>query len=256
MSQPRVLYCGDTSLDGAAAYLAGLMSNWGWDFIYVASDRQLAVVDIPQNCSLFVFSDYPAKQIDIALQTQIVEMVRNGAGLLMIGGWESYHGLGGNWNGTPIAAVLPVDIADHDDRRNCDQPVFARPTSTLHPITDGLPWSERPPLIGGFNAFTPKSDSQTLLQAVRFEARFDGDIVQLRKPSTTPLLVTGTHGSGRTVALATDVAPHWIGPMVDWGTERVSACAAGAGEIEAGNLYAAFFHSLLSWASQLTINEH
>lgn len=257
MSTPRVLYCGDTSLDGAAAYLAGLMTNWGWDFAYVASERPLDSSDIPQNCSLFILSDYPSEQIDSALQTQIVERVHDGAGLLMIGGWESFHGLGGNWDGTPVADALPVEIADTDDRRNCDQPVFARPAKdAAHPITDGLPWSERPPIIGGFNAFTPKTDSHTILQAIRFEAQFDGDLVQMQKLAETPLLVTGTHGSGRTAALATDVAPHWIGPMVDWGTERITACADGAEEIEVGNLYAAFFHSLLSWTSQPNIDEH
>lgn len=256
MTTPRILYCGDTSLDGAAAYLAGLMTSWAWEFTYVPSDRKLGRSDVPQNCSLFVLSDYPAEQIDSPLQAQIVERVHNGAGLLMIGGWESFHGLGGNWDGTPIASALPVDIAGTDDRRNCDQPVFARPTAISHPITDGLPWSERPPIIGGFNEFAPKSASQTILQAVRFEARFDGDLLQTRELSAAPLLVTGAHGSGRTAALATDVAPHWIGPMVDWGTERITACADGAGEIEVGNQYASFFKSLLSWTSQSNIDEH
>ncbi len=30
-------------------------------------------------------------------------------------------------------------------------------------------------------------------------------------------LVVGQHGRGRTAALATDVAPHWVGGLVDWG---------------------------------------
>ena len=247
MTTPHVLYCGDTSLDSAAAYLAGLMSSWSWDFTYIASDHKLEASDIPADCNLFVFSDYPAQQADPTIQAQIVKRVSSGAGLLMIGGWESYYGLGGNWNGTQIAAALPVHISTEDDRRNCDQPVFAQPTSLAHPITDGLPWSERPPLIGGFNVFTPKSESQTILQSVRFAAHFDGDAPTLQKRSTAPLLVTGNYGKGRTAAFATDVAPHWIGPMVDWGTERVTACADGAGDVEVGNLYAAFFKNLLSW---------
>lgn len=251
MSHPRALYCGDTSLDSAAAYLAGLMTRWGWDFTYVASNRKLKHADIPQDCSLFIFSDYPADQADTSLQNELVKRLLDGTGLLMLGGWESYHGLGGNWDGTPIGAALPVEISTQDDRRNCDQPVFVRPTGTSHPITDGLPWSERPPLIGGFNAFTPKVGSQTLLDAVLFGATFDRDSPSLQQQAAYPLLVTGTHGSGRTASLATDVAPHWIGPMVDWGTERVTACAAGAGEVEVGNLYAAFFRNLLSWTANL-----
>jgi uncharacterized membrane protein len=250
MSAHHILYCGDTSLDSAAAYLAGLMSSWGWDFTYVPSDRQLNSADVSSDCSLFIFSDYPAGQVDSVLQEQIVEQVRDGAGLLMIGGWESYHGLGGNWDGTLISDALPIDIADHDDRRNCDQPVFARATNITHPITDGLPWSERPPLIGGFNAFAAKAESETLLEAALFDARFDGDTPCLDRQNTEPLLVVSECGDGRTAALATDVAPHWIGPMVDWGTERLTVQADGAGEIEVGNLYAAFFRSLLSWTGQ------
>jgi hypothetical protein len=252
MSQPHVLYCGDTSLDGAAAYLAGLMTSWGWNFTYVPSDQRLSDAEQSAEPSLFIFSDYPAEQADSSLQTQIIERVHSGAGLLMIGGWESYHGLGGNWDGTPIADALPVEISSDDDRRNCDQPVFVQPAGVSHPVTDGLPWSERPPLIGGFNEFSPKPGSQILLQSMRFEASFAGGTPSLEPSSTAPLLVTGNHGAGRTAALATDVAPHWIGPMVDWGTERVTARADRAGDVEVGNLYAAFFKNLLSWTAKIT----
>ena len=46
-----------------------------------------------------------------AAQTVIAEHVQRGAGLLMIGGWESYHGLGGDWDGTPIGDLLPVTVS-------------------------------------------------------------------------------------------------------------------------------------------------
>jgi uncharacterized membrane protein len=252
MNQPGILYCGDTSLDGAAAYLAGLMTSWGWDFTYIPSDQQLSNSELADEYRLVIFSDYPASLVKSSLQTRLIERVTAGTGLLMIGGWESYYGLGGDWNDTPIADALPVNISSEDDRRNCDQPVFVQATGISHPITDSLPWSERPPLIGGFNAFSPKTDSQTLLQSMRFEARFAGAIPSLEPSLTTPLLVTASHGAGRTAALATDVAPHWIGPMVDWGTERVTACADGAGDVEVGNLYAAFFKNLLSWTAKVT----
>jgi hypothetical protein len=252
MSQHHVLYCGDTSLDGAAAYLTGLMTSWGLDFTYVPSDQRLSDTELSAEYSLFIFSDYPAAHADLSLQGRIIDRVQTGAGLLMIGGWESYHGLGGNWDGTPIGDALPVEISSEDDRRNCDQPVFVQPTGIPHPITDGLPWSDRPPLIGGFNEFSQKTGCQTLLHSMRFEASFADATVNLEPSSTAPLLVTGNHGAGRTAALATDVAPHWIGPMVDWGTERVTACADGAGDVEVGNLYAAFFRNLLSWTANLT----
>lgn len=249
MNLPRVLYCGDTSIDSAAAYLAGLMTHWGWEFQYVPSDQPLSETDIAHDTSLFVFSDYPADQASDVMQTQILQRVHDGAGLLMIGGWESFHGLGGNWDQTPLADALPVEISSKDDRRNCDQPVLVRPMVASHAITNGLPWSERPPLIGGFNSFTPKSDSELLLEAVSFDATLVDDVPDLVLRDVSPLLVTGSHGSGRTASLATDVAPHWIGPMVDWGTRRVTACATGADAVEVGNFYASFFRNLLTWTA-------
>ena len=65
------------------------------------------------------------------------------------------------------------------------------------------------------------------------------------------MLVLGTHGQGRTAALTTDLAPHWVGGLVDWGDgERVKAQAAGGFEIEVGNFYAQLVANLLVWTGQ------
>ena len=66
----------------------------------------------------------------------------------------------------------------------------------------------------------------------------------------SPLLIVGRHGAGRTAALATDVAPHWVGGWVDWGDRRIVQ-AVGGGSIEIGNWYARFFRNLVAWASCL-----
>jgi uncharacterized membrane protein len=243
----RVLYCGDTTLDTAATYLASLMTEWQVDFDYVPSDQPLTVDLDVGSFDLFILSDYPAERIGSALQQRIVERVSAGASLLMIGGWESYHGLGGDWDGTSIGNALPVEISATDDRLNCDSPVFVQPLISDHPIVASLPWIERPPLIGGFNRLAAKTDASIVLQAVRTTARRDGDSFTLRPVDSYPLLVTGNCGQGKTAALATDVAPHWIGPMVDWGQARVSAQAAGTDGVEVGNLYARFLRQLIEW---------
>ena len=62
-----------------------------------------------------------------------------------------------------------------------------------------------------------------------------------------PLLVVSDSGSSRSAAFASDVAPHWVGPLVDWGDARINAQAPGAGEIEVGNWYAQFFANLINW---------
>lgn len=247
MTSPRVLYCGDTSLESAAAYLAGLLTHWNIDFDYVASDR-----DLPDGCiasapGLIILSDYPSERVSEAQHGRIIDLTSHGTGLLMIGGWESFHGLGGNWDTTPLADILPVAISNSDDRNNCDCPVLVRPAVESHPIVDGLPWQTRPPLIGGFNRFTPKAGAQVVLESVQFAATADGDSFAFQATQTAPLLVTGTSGSGRSAALATDVAPHWVGPLVDWGEERVTARADAAEAVEVGNLYAQLFHQIIKW---------
>lgn len=243
-----ILYMGDTTLDTAAAYLAGLMRLWGCEFEYVASDERLTPGHLEQVRSLFIFSDYPAACASEELQERIVQHVASGAGLLMIGGWESFHGLGGDWDGTPISGILPVDIAKTDDRLNCDHPVFVRSTEP-HAISDGLPWTERPPLIGGLNRTTARSSATIVLTAEHYRAELRGGGVELSPEGSDPLLVVDQHGSGRTAALMTDVAPHWVGPLVDWGPDRVTGEIPGVAEVEVGSDYARFLRQLVAWAA-------
>src|SRR6478609_994149 len=118
-SSESILYLGDTSLSGAAAYLAGLMTRFGFDYEYVPSDQALSseLASVPRR--LFIVSDYPSAMMLPPVQEIVLDQVNNhGAGLLMIGGWESFHGHGGNWDGTPIGKALPVEIAGEDDRIN------------------------------------------------------------------------------------------------------------------------------------------
>ena len=244
-----ILYLGDTHLRDAAAYLAGLLHHWGWDFEYVRSDETATseMMSVPR--SLFILSDYPSSRMNVAVQNRLLEQVAAGAGLIMIGGWESFHGLGGDWDGTSIGDVLPVIIDSNDDRLNCDQPVLVRRVAE-HPAVNGLPWDARPPSIGGFNRFVAKPESTVLLEAQRLTVQRSGDEFVFSPLDRHPLLVVGEFGRGRTAALATDVAPHWVGPLVDWGTPRVAAQAPEANGVEVGGDYASFLRQLLSWVGQ------
>jgi hypothetical protein len=244
MSNPTILYCGDTSLITAAQYLAGLMTHWGWEYRYVPSHQPLMSSDI-EDIGLFILSDYPAARVSGALQHRLLAAVEAGAGLLMIGGWESLHGLGGDWDAAPLASALPVEMQSTDDRVNCDQPALVR-QSRSHAAVDGLPWLNRPTLIGGFNRFRPRTGSQVLLEVDRLRPSFHKGVWSVEIAETHPLLVVGQHGAGMTAAIATDVAPHWVGGLVDWGEGRVSAQPPGGDAIEVGDLYARFLKQLLS----------
>jgi uncharacterized membrane protein len=243
-----VLYMGDTSLQGAAAYLAGLIHHAGWACDYVPSHvpAEAALFDPPR--SLFVLSDYPAARLSPPLQQRLLQAVEAGTGLMMLGGWESYHGCGGDWDQTAVAAALPVEISPVDDRVNCDQPALVR-CLLDHPAVRDLPWDARPPCIGGFNRIRPKAEAQLVLETQRFRAVRDGEHVRFELAGSDPLLVVGSYGRGRVAALATDVAPHWVGGLIDWGTGRVTSQAPGADTIEVGDLYAKFFCQLMAWTA-------
>lgn len=246
-----ILYCGDTTLDSAASYLAGLMTFFGWKFDYVPSHEKVSRELIEQPRSLLILSDYPAAQFDAELQNRVLDQINRGMGLLMIGGWESFHGLGGDWEAAPLAQALPVDISSCDDRINFDQPALLHPTN-WHERLWHLPWLERPPTIGGINRFQARADSDILLSVTSFRPRYDAamDTLQWEASQSFPALVTSER-VGRTAAFASDVAPHWVGGFVDWGPTRVTAQAPGAAAIEVGSDYALFWRRLLSWTGRL-----
>ncbi|MGA2257722.1 MAG: glutamine amidotransferase, partial [Thermoguttaceae bacterium] len=171
-----------------------------------------------------------------------------GAGLVMLGGWESFHGLLGEYDESPLAAVLPVLMQSCDDRRNFAQPCLIEKVAD-HEILAKLPW-DRPPGIGGINAVTAKPGAETLLAAVQFSVLRTDQAYQFVPVGRAPLLIVGRYGVGRTAALATDVAPHWVGGFVDWGDRRIMQ-DLGGGMIEVGNWYARFFRNLVAWAGQL-----
>ena len=243
----RICYLGDDHLGGAASYLAGIMGHYEISFDHFPSDKRLATVEpafTARQYALYVISDYPAANFQPDEMAHLVECVRDGSGLAMFGGWESYFGRLGEYHASPLAAVLPVVIGSEDDRWNCAQPCLIRKVAE-HPVLSGLPW-DTPPSIGGFNRIAAKPSSEALLTAVEFTVRRSGETFQFSQVRESPLLIVGRYGQGRTAALATDVAPHWVGGLVDWGDRRVVQ-SVGQGMIEVGNWYAQFFRNLLIW---------
>src|SRR2546421_5232165 len=66
-----VLYLGDTSLDSAAAYVAGMLSLYELGYDYVPSDAELNGQSLAGR-RLFLISDYPSERISEAKQWEIV----------------------------------------------------------------------------------------------------------------------------------------------------------------------------------------
>jgi uncharacterized membrane protein len=135
----------------------------------------------------------------------IGEWVRTGGGLAMIGGYFSFQGIDGRarWRRTPVEDALPVTCLPYDDRLEIPEGFSPEIVDATHPVVRGL-----------------GTDWPLLLGANEVVARPQGAHVIARLPAGQgghPLLVTGTHGAGRTLAWTSDIGPHWLpDSFVQW----------------------------------------
>jgi len=235
-----VLYCGDATLATGACYLGGAMTLAGIGFDYVEMEAPFPEKLLEKGYPLIILSDYPSGNFPPGALKKIARKVEQGTSLLMVGGWESFHGLIGNYQTSDLAPVLPVECLPEDDRLNWCQGLVPEVVAS-HPILQGLPWDE-PPMVCGCNRVKAKKDA-TVVLALR-KLRIEKGKLSLGRESL-PLLVVGAYGKGRTGAVTTDFAPHWVGGLVDWGAQRVTAQAPGGRKIEVGNHYLSFIRNIL-----------
>jgi uncharacterized membrane protein len=162
--------------------------------VSVAELREYDVVvlsDLPSD-SLLLDDRVLAGDPSVDRIQVLAEYVHGGGGLIMVGGYMSFSGHGGQarYGATVLADVLPVRMHDADDRAERPAGVVPRVTVTDHDIVAGLP--ERWPPLLGYNRLHAKPGATVA-------ATVDAD----------PLLVTGEAGAGRAVAYASDLSPHW-----------------------------------------------
>lgn len=156
--------------------------------------------DVGSNTFLLPKRTFAGSEIGPNRLVAIRDYVAGGGGLLMIGGYMSFSGIGGRarYGVSPLADVLPVVLSDADDRVEVPEGFAATVAAPDHPALAGVP-ADWPPLLG-YNRFRSKDGSATLV-------RRDDD----------PILVVGGSGEGRAAAFASDLAPHWAPPeFVDW----------------------------------------
>ncbi len=133
----------------------------------------------------------------------IREFVRNGGGLIMIGGWESFTGRRGigDWGGTPVEEALPVTCLQvNDDRREAPQGVHIQTLVKDHPVTKGIDW-DTCPMFTGYNRIVAKPEATVLAKVKEF-----GD----------PFIAVREFGKGRSMAFASDISPHWGAGFQKW----------------------------------------
>ncbi len=129
----------------------------------------------------------------------IRDFVLGGGGLLMIGGYLTFQGIQakGNYKGSAVEDVLPVELSAFDDRNEQPQGISPTIVDADHPILAGL--SDWPQFLG-YNRSRPRADAQVL-------ARFGDD----------PFIAVQDVGQGRSAIFASDCGPHWGPPaFVNW----------------------------------------
>lgn len=129
------------------------------------------------------------------------DFVENGGALVYCGGWmrfQGYRGVG-NWQGTPVADILPVGMLGvFDDRVERPEGAEVSVRNSDHPILDGVEANSFPPVYG-YNE----------------TANFTADAELLATVSGDPLLAAREHEDGRVVAYTSDPGPRWGLGLID-----------------------------------------
>lgn len=243
----RVLYAGDGPPKGAARYLISVMKKSDIDYTHFSPSQLHGIPPSQKQLSKYdavILSDVPSARLGMKRMLALKEFVKVGGSLGMIGGWWSFTGTEGKYRGTPIEEVLPVNCLATDDRIN-DSNGFKMIKKKEHQILRGLPWEDAP-TVCGYNEVLPKKGSEVLLTLRRIESVGKDKVEEIRLAEKEhPLLVVHDYGKGRALALTTDVSPHWVGGLVDWGRERVKIDGS-----ELGDKYIQFLYQLLKWLAK------
>ncbi len=244
----QVLYAGESLVRGSANYLFGALRACRIKVQHVESSERLSPSLLATRFDVIILSDFSKVNTSRAAEEAITRQVKRGSGLLMIGGWESFGAPAGRWHDSLIEAFLPVTCLPRDDRMNTPGGALIVPRLT-HPILRGLSFAH-PPAICGFNRIRPKRGSAVVLEAqpILSDGFERGSTPRVRlAPHRYPLLVITQGVSQRSAALATDLAPHWCGGLIDWGAKRLTLPVTQTTRIEVGHQYVQLIASMMRW---------
>ncbi|MEX1222927.1 MAG: glutamine amidotransferase, partial [Pirellulales bacterium] len=163
--------------------------------------------------NVIILGDVDSKALSPEDWEALAQAVRRGAGLIMLGGYQTFRP--GGYQFTPLAGVLPVEMDPQIDRLvrqsiggaispdlHLEGPLPMQPTPLglrhyIMNLNPGEPtaeaWAELPPLSG----------------ANRFRGVKPGAAILAETPQGAPLLVAGDVG-GRTLAFAGDSTWRWV----------------------------------------------
>ena len=160
------------------------------------------------NYSAVILSDIGANSLQLAPNVfqksipgedrvgALVEWVKQGGALMMVGGYLSFSGFQGKaaYAQTAISEVLPVTMIDGDDRVEKPAGLTPEVKEPEHPALGGAgsDW----PILLGYNRVIPKRNAEIL-------ATIGND----------PLVAVEKIGAGRSAVFTSDCAPHWAPPV-------------------------------------------
>jgi uncharacterized membrane protein len=201
--------------EGGRAFIEAL-EGAGFDVTYVRAhevssrfprDRSgledfdvVVLSDIGANSFLLSDDTFLRSEVTTNRLAELAAYVEAGGGLVMVGGYLSFAGIDGRarYGESPLAAVLPVEMLDRDDRVEVPEGVKPAVSDAKHEALGGT--SSEWPILLGYNRLRSKSDATVIATA-----------------GEDPLLVVAETGEGRSVAFASDCAPHWAPPeFVEW----------------------------------------
>jgi uncharacterized membrane protein len=200
-----------TSAGHEFRHLPAHLVDAGWPDL--ADVDVVLVSDVGANTFLLGQATFQGGRPQPNKLAELAGFVRSGGGLGMIGGYLSFSGIGARaqYAGTPLADVLPVEIARTDDR--VEVPEGIDPVRVAdHPALGGA--TVLGPLLG-YNQVRPYAGATVL-------ARCGND----------PLVAIRRVGAGRSFAYTSDCGPHWA-----------SRDYAGSPE------YGLLWNGLVSWAA-------
>ncbi len=158
---------------------------------------------------VFILGDLDSSYIKPDQQALIAARVREGAGLIMLGG---YHSLGpGGYAGTPIGEILPVLLGDREVGQVTDSflPKLT-PDGNHHPIfaniADFFPTATGDAQLGGL----PELDGCTRVAAARPGATVLATCpIEIMAQGEMPLLAIQPVDEGRTAVFCGDTTRKW-----------------------------------------------
>lgn len=237
----KILYAGDSPLGGPANYLLGILNFMKADVLHLAPGEVCSGQHLKKQFDAIIFSDYSSDAVPESSQKIVYEQAQNGAGFLMIGGWGSFTGLNGSWRNSLIEDLLPVRCLKKDDRKNFPSGALMA-QKQKHKMFQSVNFKNSP-ILCGLNEIGLKKNSMVLLTAKPIQLSksrlvFKGEV---------PLLVVDSNSKRKRAAFTSDIAPHWCGGMVDWGSKRMELSVNNKIKIEVGDQYVRFFTALIHW---------